>query len=128
MDNRFEVIIVGAGPAACGAATFLARANIKTFFIGDPAQSGLMDASEVWNYPGFPKGVGGSELLDQMREQATSQGATFMRGEVTHIEKITDKKHTNILENVGMLLGKNKNEKGGLRNFRSPASWLMKVM
>ncbi len=85
-SSEYEVIIVGAGPAAWSAATFLARANIKTLVIGDPAQSGLADAAEVWNYPGFPKGISGRELLEQMQEQAVSQGVTFLSGEVVHLE------------------------------------------
>jgi thioredoxin reductase (NADPH) len=85
--NKYEVVIVGAGPAAWSTATFLVRANIKTLVIGDPAQSGLADAAEVWNYVGFPKGISGRELLEQMQKQATNQGATFLLSEVTHVEK-----------------------------------------
>ena len=84
--EKYEVIIVGAGPAAWAAATFLTRANIKTLVIGDPAQSGLADAADVQNYPGFTMGIAGTELLKQMREQATAQGATFLHGEVVHVE------------------------------------------
>lgn len=87
LRSKYDVIIVGAGPAAWSAATFSARANVQTLVIGDPAQSGLADAAEVWNYVGFPKGISGRELLEQMQEQATSQGATFLLGEVTHVEK-----------------------------------------
>ncbi len=87
MQNEFDVIVIGAGPAAFSAATFLARANVKTLVIGDSAQSGLMDAAEVWNYPGFPKGISGRELLESMCEQAVSQGATFLSGEVTHAQQ-----------------------------------------
>ncbi len=93
-SSEFDVVIVGAGPAAWSSATFLARANIKTLVIGDPAQSGLADAAEVWNYVGFPKGISGRELLEAMQEQATSQGATFILGEVTHAEKINDSQET----------------------------------
>lgn len=88
--ESFEVVVIGAGPAAWSAATFLARANFKTLVIGDPAQSGLMDAAEVWNYPGFSNGVSGRELLEQMHEGAIKQGAVFLRDEVTHTEKTGD--------------------------------------
>lgn len=87
-DSTYAVVIVGVGPAACAAATFLARASVATLMIGDPAQSGLMDAAEVWNYPGFPAGITGKELLTQMRDGAIQQGATFLQGEVTHVEKM----------------------------------------
>ena len=86
-DNTFDVVIVGAGPAAWSAATFLARANVTTLVIGDSAQSGLADAAEVWNYAGFPKGISGRELLEQMREGAVRQGAQFIKGEIVHLER-----------------------------------------
>jgi thioredoxin reductase (NADPH) len=89
MKETYEVVIIGAGPAAFSAATFLARANVKTLVIGDPAQSGLMDAAEVWNYPGFPAGISGRMLLESMHDGAVKQGATFLQGEVTHVEKLT---------------------------------------
>jgi len=87
-----QVVIIGAGPTAFSAAMFLARANIKTLVVGNSQQSGLMDAAEVWNYPGFPKGISGRELLESMRDQAISQGAEFLSGEVTHIEKNSNDK------------------------------------
>ncbi len=87
MEKSYDVIIVGAGPAACSGAVFLARANVKTLFIGDPAHSGLADAAEVLNYAGFNKSISGRDLLEQMNEQATAQGATFLKGEVVHTEK-----------------------------------------
>jgi thioredoxin reductase (NADPH) len=100
--RQYQVVIVGAGPAALCAGTFLARANITALIIGDPAQSGLADAAEVWNYPGFPKGISGRELLDSMREQAVSQGAEFLLGEVTHVEKVNTEQHSHILKNMRM--------------------------
>ncbi len=92
--SSYDVIVIGAGPAGWSAATFLVRANIKTLVIGDLAQSGLADAADVQNFVGFPKGIAGTELLDQMRQQATGQGATFLKGEVTHVEKINNRQET----------------------------------
>lgn len=86
-NEQYAVVIIGAGPAACSAATFLARANLRTLFIGNPSQSGLADAARVENLVGFPDGISGPELLERMREQAVNHGATFLQGEVTHIEK-----------------------------------------
>lgn len=100
--RQYQVVIVGAGPAALCAGTFLARANITALIIGDPAQSGLADAAEVWNYPGFPKGISGRELLNSMREQAVGQGAEFLLGEVTHVEKVNTEQHSHILKNMRM--------------------------
>ena len=100
--NSYEVVIVGAGPAAFSAATFLARANVKTLVVGDSAQSGLADAAEVWNYAGFPKGVSGRELLQHMQQQAVAHGAIFVKGEITHIEKISSPQHSHFLKKVRM--------------------------
>lgn len=86
----YEVIIVGAGPAAWAAAIYLARIGIKTLVIGRQEDSGLFDAADVWNYPGFEKGLTGRALLDKMATQALSQGTVFKKDEVTHIEKIFD--------------------------------------
>jgi len=84
----YDVIIIGAGPAAFSAATFLARASVSVLVIGEEEKSGLVDASHVQNYPGFPQGIAGPLLLDQMIEQAKKQGAAFVHGEVTHAEEI----------------------------------------
>lgn len=86
----YDVIIIGAGPAAWSAATYLVRAGISVFVVGEDEKSGLADASEVWNYPGFPQAISGRVLLDQMIEQAKKQGVEFLHGEVTHAESLAD--------------------------------------
>lgn len=86
----YEVIVVGAGPAAWATAIFLVRAGIKTLVIGQDEMSGLADASEVWNFPGLTEAVSGRTLLDRFIEQGTKQGAEFMHKEVTHVEKTSD--------------------------------------
>jgi len=87
MESVSEIIIIGAGPAAWTAATFLVRAGISTLVIGLDEQSGLADATEVKNYPGFPDGISGRVLLDNFIEQGKNQGAEFIHEEVVHAEK-----------------------------------------
>ncbi|MEK7508069.1 MAG: FAD-dependent oxidoreductase [Patescibacteria group bacterium] len=84
MDKVFDLIIVGAGSSAWTAATFLARAGISTLVTGLDEQSGLADAADVKNYPGFPEGISGRVLLDNFIEQGMKQGAEFVREEVVH--------------------------------------------
>lgn len=87
MENQYEVIVVGAGPSGWSASIFLARAGIKILVIGEDEQSGLSSAADVRNFPGFPDGISGRTLLDNIIEQGKREGATYEHDEVTHIEE-----------------------------------------
>ncbi len=82
-----EIIIVGAGPAALTAAIYTTREDIDTLLFERAVIGGLAAVTDkIDNYPGFPDGVAGLSLADDLRKQAERFGAVIELGEVTGIE------------------------------------------
>lgn len=83
-----KVIIIGSGPAGYTAAIYAARANLSPLVVASSVEAGgeLMNTTEVENFPGFPEGIMGPDLMTKMQEQAEKFGAEVVYDDVVSLD------------------------------------------
>jgi thioredoxin reductase (NADPH) len=87
MDNSYQLIIIGGGPAGLTAGLYAARARLQTLLLDRIMPGGqIVNAELVENYPGFPDGVSGAELASLMEQQAKKYGLEIAMAEVEGVE------------------------------------------
>jgi thioredoxin reductase (NADPH) len=88
VNETFDVIIIGAGPAGLSASIYTGRGRLKTLVLEKGLPGGQILTSDwIENYPGFPKGISPFQLMDEFRKQAEHFGAVIRTDEVKSIKK-----------------------------------------
>ncbi|RAY14714.1 thioredoxin-disulfide reductase [Actinomadura craniellae] len=102
MSDVRNVIIIGSGPAGYTAAVYAARGDLKPLvFEGSVSWGGaLMNTTEVENFPGFPDGIMGPELMESLRKQAERFGAELVTDDVTEVDLTADPKVVKVGDEV----------------------------
>ncbi|MFV2171937.1 thioredoxin-disulfide reductase [Actinomadura sp. LOL_016] len=102
MSDVRNVIIIGSGPAGYTAAVYAARGDLKPLvFEGSVTAGGaLMNTTDVENFPGFPDGIMGPDLMDNLRKQAERFGAELIADDVTEVDLNADPKIVKVGDDV----------------------------
>jgi thioredoxin reductase (NADPH) len=89
-----QIIIIGSGPAGYTAGIYAARAGLEPLIVASSVEAGgeLMKTTEVENFPGFPDGIQGPELMFKLQEQAEKFGAEVLLDDVTSVDLTGDVK------------------------------------
>ena len=81
-----KCLIIGSGPAGYTAGIYTSRANLKPLMIEGVPGGQLMQTTEIENFPGYPEGVMGPAMMDDLRTQALRFGLETISGEVTEVD------------------------------------------
>ncbi len=102
MTDVRDLIIIGSGPSGYTAALYAARAQLNPLVFEGSVTSGgaLMNTTEVENFPGFPDGVLGPDLMDQLRKQAERFGAELVTDDVTEVDLKAAPKQIQVGEDI----------------------------
>ena len=99
MADVENVIIIGSGPAGYTAALYTARANLNPLVIEGFLWGGLLQqTTDVENYPGYPEGVMGPQMMQDLRDQAERFGTRFITDDATRIELAAEKGGSHVVE------------------------------
>lgn len=97
--ERYEVIILGAGPAGLTAGIYAVRSRLKTVVLEKSVPGGqIVNTEKIENYPGFPEGIGGAELMERLEEQAVKLGVeirSLMEAKALEVKSELKMVHTN---------------------------------
>ena len=97
MTKRTRCLIIGSGPAGYTAAIYAARANLSpVLYEGMQPGGQLTTTTEVENFPGYPEGITGTEMMDDLKNQAIRYGTEVIRGRVTAVDFSTSPKKLTI--------------------------------
>ncbi len=104
--EQVNCLIIGSGPAGYTAAIYASRANLQpVLYEGMQTGGQLTTTSEVENFPGYPDGVSGSDMMDDIRKQALRFGADIREGDVTKVE-LSDNKKIIVVDNKKIIEAK----------------------